>query len=316
MIPKIIPVFKPPRMNSNHVVGYFKRNLPSDFGKIGHFGTLDPFASGVLMLGIAGGAKLNDYIHTYCPKTYLAVGKLGVHTETGDLTSPITMKDETLYLHSTISQFDKAFLQNEFEKKFLGEYWQAPHKYSAAKSQGRPMHEWARMGIEVVKEEKKRTIHHLEVVKYKFPYLVFRAEVSSGTYIRTLMSDLAHHLGTYGTLVSLTREKVGKVHLQNLIPRKHWPVKGMLDNQTWSYDQFSLNVDDVLSLVNLELNYDETTRYLNGQKLNWRWDLSSAENLFWVRDSLNVILGIGTKEDEKLKVVFNFERESASILTL
>jgi tRNA pseudouridine55 synthase len=226
------------------------------------------------------------------------------------------MTDETTYFHSTISQFDKTFLQNEFEKKFLGDYWQAPHKYSAAKSQGRPMHEWARMGVEIVKEEKKRTIHHLEVVKYKFPYLVFRAEVSSGTYIRTLMSDLAHHLGTHGTLVSLTREKVGKVHLKNLVPRKYWPTKGMLGEESWNYDRFCLDVDDVLPLVNLQLNEDESVRYLNGQKLQWRWDLNSSENLFWVRDSHNEILGIGTKEEEKLKVVFNFERETASTLIL
>jgi tRNA pseudouridine55 synthase len=301
-------------MNSNHVVGYFKRNLPGDFGKIGHFGTLDPFASGVLMLGVAGGAKLNDYIHEYCPKTYLAVGKLGVHTETGDLTSPITLNDESLYFQSTISQFDKHFLQSQFEQKFKGEYWQAPHKYSAAKSQGRPLHEWARMGVEVVKEEKKRFIHEIEVVKFKFPYLVFRAQVSSGTYIRTLMNDLAHHLGTHGTLVSLTREKVGNVHLKNLLNRKCWPVKGLLNDKVWNYDDFSLDVDEVLNLTHLELNEVESTRYLNGQKLDWRWKLSSSNNLFWVRDSNKVILGIGTRDEDKLKVVFNFERDLTSPL--
>jgi len=88
----------------------------------------------------------------------------------------------------------------------------------------------------------------------------------------------------------------------------------MLGEESWNYDRFCLDVDDVLPLVNLQLNEDESVRYLNGQKLQWRWDLNSPENLFWVRDSHNEILGIGTKEEEKLKVVFNFERETASTL--
>ncbi len=64
-------------MTSYDVIRHFKRNLPTGFGKIGHFGTLDPFASGVLLIGIGGAARLNDYIHDFLPKSYLAVGKLG-----------------------------------------------------------------------------------------------------------------------------------------------------------------------------------------------------------------------------------------------
>ncbi|MFZ4714070.1 MAG: hypothetical protein ACOYL6_10175 [Bacteriovoracaceae bacterium] len=308
MNPKIIPVFKPPRMNSTHVVAHFKRNLPGDFGKIGHFGTLDPFASGVLMLGISGGAKLNDYVHSYCPKTYLAVGKLGVFTETGDLTSPVMKIDDSLYLTSKIAQFPKEFLQEELSQKFVGDYWQAPHKYSAAKSDGRPLHEWARMGVEVVKEEKKRTIYSLEVVKYQFPYFIFRAKVSSGTYVRTLMSDIAHHLGTHGTLVSLCREQVGDVHFKNLIQKKNWPEKGMLGEELWDIEKFGLNVDQVLPLNDIVLDEEESTTYLNGKAMPWKWGSVTDKNIYWVRNKKLEILGMGNSVDEKLKTVFNFRR--------
>src|SRR5690606_11567719 len=183
--PLIFNVFKPARMTSYDVVRHFKRHLPSGFGKIGHFGTLDPFASGVLMIGICGAARLNDFIHDSMPKTYLAVGKLGIETPTGDYTSEIIQRDESLYLRPEIARFPATFIEQRLRDKVLGEYWQAPHKYSAAKFQGRNLHEWAREGVEIKKAPVRREVFKIEVVKYAFPYLSLRVEVSSGTYVRT-----------------------------------------------------------------------------------------------------------------------------------
>lgn len=306
--PRIIPIFKPARMNSNHVLGYLKKNLPEDFGKIGHFGTLDPFACGVLMVGISGASKLNDYIHEFCPKTYLAIGKLGVHTETGDLTSVITKKDETAYFKNEISRLTKNFLQEILEKKFLGEYQQAPHKYSAAKFQGRPLHEWARAGVEVVKEEKTRLITRFEVVKYAFPYLILRVEVSSGTYIRTLFKDVAEYIGTHGTLVSLVRESVGDVKLDSCLKKSQWPKeKRILNTKTY------LNIEDVLKLNSLILNEEEERFYLNGKRFNVDQNQIQKNEVkthtgqyLWVKNQASEILGMGEIIEGELRTQFNF----------
>lgn len=306
--PRIIPIFKPARMNSNHVVGYLKKNLPQDYGKIGHFGTLDPFACGVLMIGISGASKLNDYIHKYCPKTYLAIGKLGVHTETGDLTSDITKKDETSYFKNEISKLTKNFLQETLHQKFVGEYLQAPHKYSAAKFQGRPLHEWARAGVEIVKEEKTRTIYNLEVVKFSFPYLILRVEVSSGTYVRTLFKDVAEYIGTHGTLVSLVRESVGSISINQCLKKKDWPKDRHLQ-PVKTY----LEIEEVLKLNSLCLTSDEEKTYRNGKRFpveNSRIEelkiAPHTSQYLWVKNLREEILGMGEIVEGELRAQFNF----------
>lgn len=306
--PRIVPIFKPTRMNSNHVIGYLKKNLPQDYGKIGHFGTLDPFACGVLMVGISGASKLNDYIHEYCPKTYLAIGKLGVHTETGDLTSPVTKLDETNYFKNEIPKLTKNFLQEILPKKFLGLYQQAPHKYSAAKFQGKPLHEWAREGVEVVKEEKPRTIYQMEVVKYSFPYLILRVQVSSGTYIRTLFKDVAEYIGTHGTLVSLVREAVGEIKIDQCLKKKEWPTGGQLNHQ-----KTYLNIEDVLKLNSLVLTEEEEKKYLNGKRFGME-DCRVTKisipphttHLLWIKNLKSEILGVGEIIEGELRAQFNF----------
>lgn len=223
--PFIINSFKPARMSSQDVVRLWKREIRNKKVKLGHFGTLDPFACGVLLVGVNGAQRLNELVHEFCPKTYLAVGKLGVETETGDLTVSPSQVDDSTYLKDTISKFDKEFIQERLSQKFLGEYYQAPHKYSAAKFEGKKLHEWARAGVDIQKEKKRRFIFELEVVKYAFPYLSIRFTVSSGTYIRSLFSDCANDLGTLGTLVSLVREKVGGATLSNSLYKKDWNLE-------------------------------------------------------------------------------------------
>ena len=303
--PLIFNVFKPPRMSSYDVVRHYKRNLPKGFGKIGHFGTLDPFASGVLMIGVNGAAKLNDFIHEMLPKTYLAIGKLGVETETGDLTVEPSQLDDSEYLQKEISQFSIPFIQDFIEKRFIGEYMQAPHKYSAAKFEGKALHKWAREGVEIKKDQKKRFIHKIEVVKYNFPYLTIRFEVSSGTYIRTLFSDCANSLGTIGTLVSLVREKVGGCTDKNYIKKSNWP-----DGEDWDLDQFGQKVDDVLTLGSILFAEKEAKLYSNGVVLKSDRAQSIEEadiskEYYWVRDFERNILGLAKIEDGVVKVKFN-----------
>jgi len=115
--PKIYNLYKPKDIGSFDVVRKWKRILRGQ-GKIGHFGTLDPFAEGVLMIGVSGAARLNEYIHDCLPKTYLAVGILGVETETGDLTVDPSQVDESDYLKEKISKLIKSLLKNNLMRSF------------------------------------------------------------------------------------------------------------------------------------------------------------------------------------------------------
>ncbi len=304
--PLVFNVFKPARMTSYDVIRHYKRNLPQNFGKIGHFGTLDPFACGVLLIGIGGAARLNDLIHEYLPKTYLAVGKLGVETATGDMTSPITQSDDSLYLKREIASFSKEFIQKELRKKFLGEYMQAPHQYSAAKFMGKKMHEWAREGVEIKKEEVRRFVHSIEVVKYSFPYLSVRVKVSSGTYVRTLFSDMSNYLGTIGCLVSLVRESVGHLNLEGSIPRKHWPL-----NKEEAIYQRGVEVDSALPFPHYVFKPFEAKLFSNGvtlditrsQKIK---DGILREDYAWMYSQEGECLGLAKIVDSTLKPFINY----------
>lgn len=303
--PLIFNVFKPARITSYDVVRHFKRNLPVGFGKIGHFGTLDPFASGVLMIGIGGAARLNDFIHEYLPKTYLAVGKMGIETPTGDYTSEIVQRDESLYLKQEISSFSKEFIQTQLREKFLGDYWQAPHKYSAAKFMGKNLHEWAREGVEVKKEPVLRHVYKIEVVKYAFPYLSIRVEVSSGTYVRTLFTDMCQYLGTLGSLISLVRESVGQVTFREGLHRKSWPV-----DKSELVIARGKRVDEILSFPAITLSESETKAFKNGaffhpERLTNFFESNSK--YFWMKDAENNLLGLAERTQvHELRPKINF----------
>lgn len=293
-------------MTSYDVVRHFKRHLPTGFGKIGHFGTLDPFASGVLMIGIAGAARLNDFIHEYLPKTYLAVGKLGVETPTGDLTVPPWQIDDSRYLKQEISRLPKEFIEEKLREKFLGDYWQSPHKYSAAKFEGRALHEWAREGVEIKKEQVLRQIYSIKVVKYKFPYLSVRVRVSSGTYVRTLFSDFSNYLGTIGTLVSLVRENVGnEVSFKEALKKKYWPYERSEFVMT-----YGIPVNKVLPFSELVLNESQEKIFKNGGFFKYADFNEPQGHFYWaISQESGKLLGLLYKNDSEIRPKINFNSD-------
>lgn len=310
--PLVFNIFKPARMTSYDVIRHFKRNLPQGFGKIGHFGTLDPFASGVLMIGIGGAARLNDYIHDLLPKTYLAVGKLGIETPTGDYESEISQQDDSIYLKREIASFSAEFIEERLRAKFLGEYWQAPHKYSASKFMGRNMHEWAREGIEVKKEAVQRFVHDIKVVRYKFPYLSVRVTVSSGTYVRTLFSHMSNELGTIGSLIALVREQIGSATTKNALFKNSWPHdraldvigKGMRIDELLQFDQATLTDAQAASFKN--------GAFLKPDQLQIKTNKLSNDYL-WLLDEKNQLLGLGHRSfPTELRPKINFHLEALS----
>ncbi len=281
-------------MGSFDLVRLFKRHFPLDPHRLGHFGTLDPFASGVMLVGVGGAARLNDFVHAHLPKTYLAIGRLGIQTDTADWQGQVKQTDFSPYAQQVIAQFDLGFLRERLAM-FQGDYWQAPPIYSATKFEGKPLHEWARAGVEIKKEPVKRFIHSFELVKYQYPFLCFRTTVSSGTYIRTMFEDIARELGTIGRLSALVRESIGGLKMQNSLRPKVLQTDFMSS---------ALAPEDVIIFPRLQLPVERQKAFLNGlssrlsQEVNsqYAWMIYEGEN--W---------GLVEKKDDEWKTVINFQ---------
>ena len=176
--------------------------------KIGHTGTLDPDAEGVLPVALGKATKLVDLI-TDKEKTYEAVMRLGVVTDTQDMTGTILSQTEQI---SLTEQKVK-----EAAESFLGEQLQIPPMYSALKVNGKKLYELAREGKTV--ERKPRPVHfyQIEILEMNLPLVRYRVVCSKGTYIRTLCHDMGEKLGCGAAMESLVRTKVGKFELKDAI---------------------------------------------------------------------------------------------------
>ena len=174
--------------------------------KAGHIGTLDPFADGLLVVLLGSSTKISPFLEVM-DKTYLATLKLGVKTNTGDLTGESV---ET----KTIPELTKSEISGIF-RGFLGKTTQIPPIFSALKVDGQPMYKYARKGIEIERKPREIEIYKLELVSFEKDEITFIAKVSKGTYIRTLGEDIAEKLGTVGHLTKLTRLEVGPYSLKD-----------------------------------------------------------------------------------------------------
>lgn len=214
----LLPVWKPTEITSYDVIRIVKREvlkkLPEKV-KIGHAGTLDPFAEGVLILMLGRGTRKFDEIQTW-PKTYRAVAKLGAKSDTLDKTGNIVP------IHSDTVSRDAV---ERALKEFVGEIEQVVPQYSAAKYQGMPRYKYARKGELIPEKSKKVQVYSIEVVGDPlFNYSNNRSEMelliscSSGTYIRQLSYDIFRSLGIESYLYSLVREAVGKITRAECLP--------------------------------------------------------------------------------------------------
>ena len=306
-IPLVFNVQKPIGVSSFDVVHYFKKNLSFNFGKIGHFGTLDPFADGVLLIGIQGAQKLNDYVHQLLPKTYRARGVFGGKTDTGDLTVPVSVIKE---INLDWQKENKKVLEDFFGEKFLGEYWQSPHAVSATKFEGKRLYQHALEGRFIEKAKVKREIYSFEILDYQYPFLDFVVTVSSGTYIRSLFEEMADLLGGVGALESLSRISIGQMKLAQAIAKEQWPVK----NDSFSLEEFATPLDKVLELDHIYLTLTQTKRYIKGQRLLLS-DIEKranslpicSENFYWVYNEDGILLGFARPFGVELHAIFTLQ---------
>lgn len=206
MISGILVVNKPKGCTSRDVVNQVGKLLKTK--KIGHTGTLDPIATGVLVLTIGKATKLTDLL-TATQKEYIASCELGIKTDTLDNTGTVLMDE---IAHYTKEQIEDVL------SSFLGSYLQEVPKYSAVKVNGKKLYEYARNNIEVVLPKKEVTIFEIELLDYKLEHnktkFTFRCVVSKGTYIRSLIRDIAYRLNTVGIMTDLNRTKQGSFTLE------------------------------------------------------------------------------------------------------
>lgn len=183
---------------------------PSAKLKVGHAGTLDPFATGLLILLIGSYTKrAAEFLKL--DKTYEVTLKLGEASTTGDPEGEIRVEDKGLSAKPTRKEV------NEVISKFTGETMQTPPAYSAIKVGGQRAYKLARQGKEVKLEPRKVKIYQLRVTSYQFPLLSLKAKVSSGTYIRSLVQDIGGALGVGAYCAALKRTRVGRYDIGDAI---------------------------------------------------------------------------------------------------
>jgi tRNA pseudouridine55 synthase len=203
----ILLVDKPEGFSSAEIVRVVKKRLAVD--KIGHIGTLDPFATGLLPLCLGTGTKVAQFLMAE-RKAYTGTIRLGIETDTLDATGAITRTASVPPCRPEVLR--------DLQQRFSGEYWQTPPMYSALKRHGIPLYKLARGGVEVEREARKVVIEEFTLVQVKEDMLSFSLSCSKGTYIRSLAADLGAALGCGAHLVTLRRTACGPFTVSEAIP--------------------------------------------------------------------------------------------------
>lgn len=209
MINGILLVDKKKGITSYDVIRGIKKEYPKGT-RIGHTGTLDPFATGLLIILIGRQAtKLMNRFHEV-KKRYLVEAKFGFETDTQDITGRIISKTNDGIVPT------KEDIKSTIENNFSGSIKQIPPKYSAKKIKGKKAYELAREGKEFELKPREIEIFEFKILDYEYPDIKFEILCSTGTYIRTLVRDLARVLGTYATATELRRTDIGSFSVEEV----------------------------------------------------------------------------------------------------
>lgn len=262
-----------------------------DMRKVGHTGTLDPEATGVLPICLGKATRVSDLIME-SDKEYIAEMKLGIKTDTQDIWGEVIDKS-----HKKVSQ--EEFISAI--ESFKGEYDQIPPMYSAIKINGKKLYEIARQGKEVERKPRRVNIHYIEILDVNEDSARIKVGCSKGTYIRTLINDMGEKLGTFACMTSLQRTKSGVFHMEDAYTLDE--LKNIKEND--HLNKVLYNADYVFSsLDRIDLSHELKERFLNGAK-------STVENVpgrYRVYDLKGDFLGIGYVEEDKKRNVLKTEK--------
>jgi tRNA pseudouridine55 synthase len=277
MIDGIILVDKEPGSSSFRTVEKIKRLINAK--KVGHAGTLDPFATGVLIVLLNQGTKLFPFLMPH-HKVYKASLKLGIETDTQDLTGRIIDNKD-------ISSIKYEMIERS-ASQFIGAIKQVPPSYSAVHYSGKRAYELARDGIAIELQPKDVIVDYINLLAVNLPFVWLEVGCSSGTYIRTLAADLGRSLGIGAHLTSLRRIKSGPFHVDDALTLKQ--IAHHLSNGT--IEEMILPLRRALNgMMEAEIPNDLAKKIRNGYQPNWG-DLSRERtSSFNSNDYLKVITG-------------------------
>ena len=264
---------------SHDVVNVIRKKLNTN--TVGHTGTLDPNATGVLPILIGKGTKISKYLMEH-DKTYIATIKLGEKTDTGD------SEGQVIEEKSIPKDLRKEDI-NDVLQNFFGKQKQVPPMYSAIKINGKKLYEYAREGKEVKLEAREIEIYKIELLEYQNNKIKFEVECSKGPYIRTLCEDIAKKLGTVGYMEELQRTKVNNFRIEDSI---------LLDDITLENAEINMiKIEEVFKeKETIELDNKKLELFLNGVKLTY----SLSEDIYRIYNNEHFI-GIGILKNGLLK---------------
>ncbi len=285
----IIVINKPKNYTSHDVVAKVKKLL--NIKKVGHTGTLDPNATGVLPLLLNSGTKLSKYLIEH-DKEYEVTLKLGIRTDTLDGEGKVLEKKEV----------DRKILENtkQIEKvlnSFTGKQTQVPPMYSAIKVKGKKLYEYARKGENVEVQPRQIEIYNIELQKVdiKKQEIEFKVQCSKGTYIRTLCEDIATKLGTIGYMKELNRTKVGKFGLEEAITIEK--LEEYIENKKYE-DLNIITMEELLKeKEKIVLNEKNLEMFLNGVKIK----IENKTGIYRIYNENKQFIGTGVVQENKLK---------------
>ncbi|MFZ0546868.1 MAG: tRNA pseudouridine(55) synthase TruB [Candidatus Promineifilaceae bacterium] len=271
----ILNMDKPAGMTSHDVVSAVRRLTL--IRRVGHTGTLDPLATGVLLLCIGRATRLSEYLIGQ-DKRYEAVVRLGQETNTYDAEGEIAAEKPVTADRETI---EKAL------SHFRGPISQVPPMFSALKKDGQPLYELARKGLEVERPSREVTIYHLDLLDWTPPDLRLDVTCSSGTYIRSLAHDLGQRLGCGGHITALRRTAVGHFSVEEAISLESLTAENWLEH---------LQPADtaVAHLPAITFSTEETAALQQGQRVAREGDASdsSSDTLARAYDENGLFIGI------------------------
>lgn len=275
----IIVINKEKDYTSHDVVAKLKKKL--NISKVGHTGTLDPNATGVLPILIGKGTKFSKYLINH-DKTYKAKIELGKKTDTADVEGNVIEEKsvDTEYIKQNLVQVLESF---------VGKQEQVPPMYSAIKKNGKKLYEYARKGEKIEVEPRKIEIYKIELVEYNEKKIDFIVSCSKGTYIRSLCEDIAEKLNTVGYMKNLERLQVGEFNIEKSV---------LIDDvNTENIEKYLYTLEDILKdTPNLNLNPKKLNLFLNGVQLT----VKEAEGLYKIYVD-NKFIGTGTVKKNLLK---------------
>lgn len=280
----VLIINKPKGYTSYDVVSIVKKKL--SISKVGHTGTLDPNATGVLPILVGKATKISKYLIEH-NKTYVAELRLGEKSATGDIEGEIVER-------KSIPNLKENKIKETLET-FLGKQMQKPPIYSSIKINGKKAYEYARKGQTVEIEPRKIEIMEISLIKFENNIITFSTSCSKGTYIRVLCEDIAEKLGTVGLMQNLIRTRVDKFDIKDSFTLENVEKANII------------GIEEIfINNKKIELDRIKTELFLNGVKLNFNED----DGLYRIYNN-NIFIGLGIIKSNSLKrdviIIDNFK---------